>query len=108
MIHLYASAVLPVTIDRAWAVMRDFDGLPAWHPMIRDSRVEDGRPPDSVGCVRHFHTHGGELIREQLLELSDHRHCLVYSILESHMGVTDYVATMQLRPITDSDGCFAE
>ena len=108
MIHLYASAFLTVPIARAWAVARDFNGLPGWHPMIRDSRIEDGRAADSVGCIRYFHTHGGDLIREQLLELSDHEHRVVYSILESHMGVTDYVATMQLRPVTDGNACFAE
>lgn len=108
MIHLYASAFLPVPIAKVWALARDFNGLPGWHPMIRDSRIEDGRAPDSVGCVRHFHTHDGNLIREQLLELSDHRHRVVYSILESHMGVHDYVAALQLRPVTDGDGCFAE
>ncbi len=108
MVHLYASANIPVAIGRVWALMRDFNGLPQWHPMIRDSRIEDDQASDRVGCVRNFHTHDGGLIREQLLELSDHRHCMVYSILESGMGVSDYVATMRLRVVTDGDGCFAE
>jgi hypothetical protein len=108
MVHLQSSAFLAVPIGRVWALARDFNGLPRWHPMIRDSRIEDGRASDSVGCIRHFHTHDGNLIREQLLELSDHRYRVVYCILESHMGVRDYVATLQLRPVTDGDGCFAE
>lgn len=108
MIHLYASASFSVPIERVWAVMRDFNGLPQWHPMIRDSRIEEGQASDRVGCIRNFHRHDGGLIREQLLELSDHRHSLIYSILDSDMGVTDYVATMRLRAVTDGDSCFAE
>lgn len=108
MIHVYASATFSIAIEHVWAVLRDFNGLPQWHPMIRDSRIEDDQPSDRVGCVRNFHTQAGGLIREQLLELSDHRHSLIYSILDSDMGVTDYVATMHLRAVTDGDGCFAE
>lgn len=107
-IHLYASASFAVAIERVWAVMRDFNGLPQWHPMIRDSRIEEGQVSDRVGCIRNFHTHDGGLIREQLLELSDHRHSMVYSILESDMGVSDYVAKIRLRAVTDGNGCFAE
>ena len=108
MIHVYASASFPTAVEHVWAVLRDFNGLPQWHPMIRDSRIEDGRPADGVGCIRNFHTHDGGLIREQLLELSDHRHSLVYSILESGMGVSDYVASMRLHRVTDGNGCFAQ
>jgi hypothetical protein len=42
MVHLYASANIPVAIGRVWTLMRDFDGLQQWQPMIRDSRIEDG------------------------------------------------------------------
>ena len=108
MIHLYASALLPLPVEPVWALMRDFNGLPAWHPMIRHSLIEGGGAPDGVGCIRAIHTQGGDLVRERLLELSDHRHRVVYSILESHMGVSDYVATMRLRRVTDGDTCFAE
>ena len=31
-----------------------------------------------------------------------------YSILESPMPLTDYIATLRLTPITDGDRCFAE
>lgn len=108
MIHVHASASFATPIAHVWAVLRDFNGLPQWHPMIRDSRIEDDQDADRVGCVRNFHTHTGALIREQLLALSDHRHSMVYSILESDMGVTDYVATITLHAVTDGNGCFAQ
>jgi hypothetical protein len=108
MIHVYASASFPTAVEHVWAVLRDFNGLPQWHPMIRDSRIEEAQPADRVGCIRNFHTHDGGLIREKLLALSDHRHTMVYSILESGMGVTDYVATLRLHAVTDGNGCFVE
>ncbi len=61
-----------------------------------------------MGSIRNFHAHDGGLIREQLSELPDHRHSMTYSIFESDMAVSDQVATMRLRTVTDGNGCFAE
>lgn len=107
MVHVVASSVISAPTARVWACIRDFNGLPQWHPAIADSRIEGDEPSDRVGCVRHLHTHDGGLIREQLLALSDHDCSCTYSILESPMGVTHYVATLQLTPITDGDRSFA-
>ncbi|MEM7653104.1 MAG: SRPBCC family protein, partial [Pseudomonadota bacterium] len=43
-----------------------------------------------------------------LLALSDYDLSCTYSILESPMGVENYVATMKLTPITDGGRTFAE
>jgi hypothetical protein len=91
-----------------WERVRDFNGLPRWHPRIRDSRIENGEPADKVGCVRDFHLQNGDRIRERLLGLSDYDYFCTYSILESPMPLTDYVATLRLTPVTDGDRCFAE
>ena len=48
------------------------------------------------------------MIREQLLALSDYDFSCIYAILESPMGVDNYVATLKLTPITDGDRTFAE
>ena len=80
----------------------------AWHPGIADSRIENGEPSDRVGCIRHFHTRDGGMIRERLLALSDYDYTCVYEILESPMGVENYVATLKLTPVTDGARCFAE
>ena len=50
----------------------------------------------------------GGRIREQLLSLSDYEMSFEYSILESPMGVENYMATFRLIPVTDSDHTFAE
>src|SRR3546814_15747169 len=63
---------------------------------------------DLVGCVRAFHLKDGGFIREKLLALSDYDFSCTYSILESPMGVENYVATLKLTPVTDGDRTFAE
>jgi len=106
--RVYISSIIDAPAARVWDRVRDFNGLPRWHPLIRDSRIENGEPSDKVGCVRDFHLQNGDRIRERLLGLSDYDYFCTYSILESPMLLTDYVATLRLTPVTDGDRCFAE
>ncbi|MBJ6371755.1 SRPBCC family protein [Sedimentitalea arenosa] len=106
--RVYISSVIDAPASRVWDRVRDFNGLSRWHPLVRDSRIENGEPPDKIGCVRDFHLQNGDRIREKLLGLSDYDYFCTYSILESPMPLTDYVATLRLTPVTDGDRCFAE
>lgn len=108
MAEVYTSAVIGAPADRVWAAVRDFNALPDWHPAIAESRIEGGQPADQVGCVRAFRLKDGGFIRERLLALSDYDFSCTYSILESPMGVENYVATLKLTPITDGNRTFAE
>jgi hypothetical protein len=107
-VRIYVSSVIDAAADTVWSRIRDFNALPLWHPAIADSRIENSEPSDRVGCIRHFHTRDGGLIRERLLALSDYEFTQTYEILESPMGVDHYVATLKLTPITDGGRCFAE
>jgi len=108
MVQVYTSSVIDAGTDSVWSRVRDFNGLPQWHPGIADSRIEDNEASDRVGCVRHFHLHDGGMIRERLLALSDRDRSCTYEILESPMGVEHYIATLKLTPVTDGARCFAE
>ena len=108
MIRVYTSSVIDAPADAIWQIVRDFNGLPSWHPAIAESRIEAGAPSDRIGCVRNFRTRDGGVIREQLLTLSDFEYECTYSILESPMGVDNYIATLKLTPITDGNRTFAE
>lgn len=108
MAEVYTSSVIGAPADRIWAAVRDFNALPDWHPAIAESRIEGGQPSDQVGCVRAFRLKDGGFIREQLLALSDYDFSCTYSILESPMGVENYIATLKLTPITDGNRTFAE
>ena len=108
MAEVYASSVIGAPAARVWERIRDFNGLPSWHPVVAESRIEGGGPSDQVGCVRAFRLEDGSFIRERLLGLSDYDFSVTYSILESPMGVEGYVATLKLTPVTDGDRTFAE
>jgi len=108
MVKVYTSSVIDAGADRVWAVIRNFNALPDWHPAIADSRIESNEPADKVSCVRNFNLKDGGNIRERLLALSDFDYSCTYSILDSPMGVENYVATLKLTPITDGNRTFAE
>ena len=108
MAKVYASTVIPVPPDAIWTVVRDFNALPAWTPFVAESRIEQNKPSDQVGCIRNFRLKDGGRIREQLVELSDYEMSFGYTILESPMGVENYYATFRLSPVTDVDHTFAE
>ena len=103
-----ASSVIQAPIEKVWATIRDFNALPAWHPAIADSQIENGEPSDKIGCIRNFNLKDGGNIREQLLALSDIDHTCIYSILESPMPVENYVATLRLVKITDGNRTYIE
>ncbi len=108
MARVYISSVIGAPADRIWQTVRDFNALPDWVPAVRESRIESGQPSDRVGCVRAFRLQDGGFLRERLLALSDYDFSVSYAILESPMGVENYIATLKLAPITDGNRTFAE
>jgi hypothetical protein len=108
MVKVYRSTVLNAPADRVWRDLRDFNGLANWHPSIVLSRIENGHPADKVGCIRNFQLKDGARIREKLLSLSDYDYTCVYSILDSPMDLSDYVASLRLLPVTQGNRCFIE
>jgi hypothetical protein len=108
MAKIFTSSVINAPIDEVWAKIRDFNALPAWHPIIADSQIENGEPSDKVGCIRNFNLTDGGNIRERLLALSDDEHLCTYSILASPMPLENYVATLRLLPITDGNRTYAQ
>jgi hypothetical protein len=105
---IFYSSIIPSSIDRVWAVIRDFNKFPSWHPGVCDSSIEDGRPSDAIGCVRSLYLKSGGHFRERLLALSDREYSFTFAILESPLPMTDYVSSIQLRPVTDTDQTYAQ
>jgi hypothetical protein len=106
--RVYASSVIDAPAAKVWEKVRDFNALPRWHPRIRESRIENGEPSDKVGCVRDFRLQNGDRLREKLLGLSDYDMFCTYSILESPMPLTNYMATLRLTPVSDGNRTFIE
>jgi uncharacterized protein YndB with AHSA1/START domain len=70
--EVYVSSVIDAPAARVWEVVRDFNALPAWVPPVAESRIEEARASDQVGCVRAFRMKDGGRLRERLLALSDY------------------------------------
>jgi len=108
MARVYVSSIVGAPVGAVWERIRDFNALSVWHPLIGESRIENADPSDRVGCTRVLTLRDGSTVREQLLGLSDFDLFCTYSILESSMGVENYVATLRLTPVTEGDRTFAE
>jgi len=108
MAKVYVSTIVPAPAGAVWALVRDFNGLPNWTNFVAESRIEQNMQADKVGCIRNFRMKDGGRIRERLLALSDYDMSCTYAILESPMGVENYVATLRLIPVTDGDQTFVE
>src|SRR5262245_21990978 len=106
MIRVTRSAVIDAPIERVWAILRDFNSHTAWHPVVAESAIENDEPSDQVGCVRNFVLRDGNHIREQLLALSDNDYVSTYCILDATLPMRRYVATVQLKRVTDGDRTF--
>lgn len=106
--RVYVSSIIPAPAVDVWRIIRDFNALPTWTPFAADSRIEGGKASDQIGCIRDFRLEDGGVIREKLLALSDYDLSCSYAILDSPMGVTDYMATLSLTPVTETNATFAE
>jgi hypothetical protein len=104
----HASSVINAPIEQVWARIRDFNGLPGWHPGIAKSEIEGGEPANQPGCIRVLTLQDGGVVRERLLEMSDMGHHYSYSILASPLPVANYRATLRLRRISDGERTYAE
>lgn len=108
MAKIYVSAVIPALAADVWRLVRDFNALPQWTDFVAESRIEGGRRPDEVGCIRNFRLKDGGTIRERLLSLSDYDMSCSYEILDSPMAVENYLASLSLTPVTETGATFAQ
>ncbi len=102
------SSVIDAPIEKVWARIRDFNGLPGWHPRMVESEIEDGKKATDIGAVRKFKTATGATIREKLVAFSDADHLTTYSIIGHPAPITNHTSTLQLRRVTDGDRTYAE
>lgn len=108
MANATVSSVIDAPIEKVWARIRDFNGLPSWHPRMVESHIEDGKKATEIGCVRNFKVTSGATIREKLLAFSDNEHSVSYSIIETPQPISNHKATLTLRRVTDGDRTYAE
>lgn len=101
--------MLNAPIERAWELVRDFNGLPRWMAGMKASGIEEGQDASAVGAVRCVTLEGtDQKLRERLLALSDAEHTITYCVLEGPLPVQNVVTTMRLRRVTDSNATYGE
>ncbi|MBW4023971.1 MAG: SRPBCC family protein [Proteobacteria bacterium] len=108
MAKAYASAIIDAPVERVWAAIRDFGALASWHPALDRSEIEGGGDPDVVGCIRKLELKGGAVARERLLMLDDSRYTFAYNFETPAFPIDNYVATVELIPVTNGDRTFAQ
>ncbi len=101
------SSVIEAPVEKVWARIRDFNGLPGWHPRMIESEIEGGRKATDIGAVRKFKVASGATVREKLLAFSDDDFLTSYSIIEHPAPISNHTATLKLDRITDGDRTYA-
>ena len=101
------SSVIDAPIEKVWDRIRDFNGLPSWHPRMVESQIEDGKAATEIGCVRNFKVASGATVREKLLAFSDDEYLTTYSIIGHPAPISNHTATLKLERVTDGDRTFA-
>lgn len=104
---IHVSSVIDAPVEQVWERIRDFNGLPSWHPRMVESEIEDGRKPTDIGAVRRFKLASGATVRERLVAYSESDRLTTYSIIEHPAPITNHTATLRLEPVTDGDRTFA-
>jgi hypothetical protein len=93
--ELVRTAVVSADPDTVWALIGDFHGLGSWHPYVPPSTA------DEDGAVRVFSVEGRVVARERLLSRDDAGRSYTYTVLDPMLPISDYVATLAVRPHAD-------
>ena len=117
MSQAYYSSVLNHPADQVWGLVRDFNNYPSYIDGVTESVIEDDKRGDEIGAVRRF-CYGGSWLRQSLTAHSDTERSFSYSGMEPFQfpaqgaidtpTAVDYVGTLRLTPIIDSDRTFIE
>jgi len=92
---------VPVSADQLWELIGRFNALPDWLPAVAKSELEEG------GKVRRLSLVGGGEIVERLERSDDDERVYTYSIVESPLPVSGYVATLKVSENPEG-GCDVE
>ena len=84
----------------AWDTIKDFNGLPTWHPAVAKSEIVAGTN-NKKGAVRLLTLKDGGTIKEKLLAYDDKGRSFKYNILEGVLPLSSYVSTIKVKPGKD-------
>ena len=107
MARAHASSVINAPIEQVWVRIRDFNGLPNWHPGVAKSVIEGGTPFDQVGCVRVLTLQNGA---RSASGCSRCRTSDITTAIDPRIRRCPWrtAATLRLRRVSDGNRTFAE
>lgn len=99
MSQVLRSRQLPVSADRAWALIGQPSSISQWHPAITESPVE--------GSKRSCTLADGARIEEEIREHDDQKRSYTYVITGGPLPVKDYASTLQVKAVGE-EACLVE
>lgn len=103
---VFCSSVINGPRPAVWEKVRDFIGMGAWHPDIRDMKMIGGVRSDKISGVRDF-MFGEGRIMERLTLLNDADYEFRYLIEQSPMPWLNYHAGAAFHEITEGNKTLA-
>ncbi len=93
------SRTIKAPLDEVWAVLGDFGGLAAWHPLVPNSHLAED------GVSRIIKIPGMDVV--EVLDLAESTdRSQTYTVERSVMPMTNYRATISIREAPE--GCVVE
>lgn len=110
--------MIPAPVDDVWGKLRDFE-YSADFPHVDDIHIEDGEPPDKVGCVHNAsltteavdenpYVSAEDRFREKWLALNDVDRSYRYEFTEVSYPTNNYTGHLRFTPDTASERTLAE
>ena len=105
--RVYDSAILDAPIEEVWPVLRDIlRVLPlVFGDGVKDFKWVEGGSAENIPSRFQFTLQAtGESVQEEVSGRSETEHSVTYRMIGQAVGITGYIATYQLRPITSEPG----
>lgn len=97
-------ATIRASAPDAWNLVGDFGAIGKWLPGVTECRCEGA----GIGMLRRLRFANGGSVVERLEEMNDAERFYSYRIIEGSLPVSDYYATIWVRPAYDAPSCTVE
>ena len=96
LLNAHQSVEIKASIWKVWDAIKDFDGLPNWHPMFASDVIISGAN-NEVGAVRTMTVKDGPSFDEELLTYDALDKSFSYRVIDPvPLPIAGYVSTIQV------------
>lgn len=95
-LNVYQTVDVAADAGAAWDAVKDYDGLPSWHPAFESAVITSGQN-NTPGAMRRLTLKGGGSFDEELLAFDDGARKLRYRIVgDSPLPIDNYDSTIEV------------